>query len=337
MDQLSITSLPDFVRNATILWLKGADQFEAVMRRSGIVKEVAIPMNSGNTREFSEVNLEQYARVKNEREQAQIAKVQQGYSKVGTLYRIAFSEPITYEMRSQGKYPEIIGTITNLLPTAMNRMEIDLQHRITFAGSTSYTDMDGRSVDISLGDTLALASTVHTVRSSSTTFRNRLANSPQVSRGALEAMEKMRVENHINQFGQKVPVMDDILWTTDDPNSVNTVRELLQSTASIDSGANSNVKNVYQGKYKHVILPRVATDASGNVDSTKAKYWGVVSSRESSFYLGVHEEPHVIPPSAGGNAEDALTDDWWFNVRAGYMIVVVSAQFFGISYGDGTA
>lgn len=336
MDNLSTVSLSDFTRNAQILWLKGADAFPMVMRSSGIVKEVSIPQNSGNTREFSEIDLEQYARVKNEREQAQYAKTQQGYSKTGTLYRVAFAEAITYEMRSQGKYPEVIAKLTNLLPTAMNRMELDLQHRITFATSTAYTDMDGRSVDVTVGDTLALASTVHTVRGSSTTFRNRLANSPQLSRGGLEAMEKMRVENHINQFGQKMPVVDDILWTTDDPNTVNTARELLQSTASIDSGMNSGVKNVYQGKYKHVVLSRVATDKDGNVDSTKAKYWGLAASRESSFYLGVHEEPHVIPPSANGSV-DALTDDWLYNVRGGWMIVIPSATWFCISLGDGTA
>lgn len=336
MDNLSTISLSDFTRNAMILWLKGADQFPMVMRTSGIVKEVSIPQNSGNTREFTEIDLELYARVKNEREQAQYAKTQQGYSKVGTLYRVAFAEAITYEMRTQGKYPEVIAKLTNLLPTAMNRMELDMQHRFAFATSTSYTDMDGRTVDTAVGDTLALASTAHTVRGSSTTFRNRLANAPQLSRGALEAMEKMRVENHINQFGQKVPVVDDVLWTTDDPNQVNVARELLQSTASIEPGASNAVKNVYQGKYKHVILARVATDANGAVDSTKAKYWGVAATRESSFYLGVHEEPHVIPPSANGS-QDALTDDWLFNVRGGWMIVIPSATWFGISLGDASA
>lgn len=335
MPPLSTISLSDFTRNAEILWLKGKDQFDAVARRSGLVREVSVPQNSGDTREFSEIDLEQYARVKNQGEQATYARVQQGYSKTGTLYRVAFAEAITYEMRTRGKYPEVIAKLTNLLPTAMNRMELDIQHRITFATSTSYTDMDGRSVDVTLGDTLALASTAHTVRGASTTFRNRLANSPQLSRGALEAMEKMRVENHINQFGQKVPVMDDILWTTDDPNTVNTAREILQATSSV-SATNDGVPNVYRGKYKHVMLPRVATDKDGNVDSTKAKYWGLASSRGSSFYLGVHEEPHVIPPAANGS-QDALTDDWLFNVRAGYMIVIVSGNWFSISLGDGTA
>lgn len=337
MDNLSTVSLPDFVRNAEILWLKGANMFPMVMRTSGIVKEVSIPQNTGDTREFTKIDLEQYAARKAEREQALYAKDQQGYSKTGTLYRISFATQITYEMRTRGKYPDIIATLTNLLPTVQNRMELDLQHRIGFSTVTSMTDRDGVTVDLTTGDAFQLGYTAHLVRASSTTFRNRVANNPQVSRGGLEAMEKMRVENHINQFGQKVPVQDDILWTTDDPNSVNTVRELLQSTASIDSGANDQVKNVYQAKYKHVILTRVATDAFGNVDSTKAKYWGLASSMESAFFLGVHEEPHVTPPVAGGNADDFLTDDWAFRSSGGWMIVIPDPNWFGLSTGDGVA
>jgi hypothetical protein len=333
---LSTVALTDFVRNAEISWLKGADSFVPVARRSGLIREVSIPNNTGNTREFSEIDLELYARVKGERDQAKFAKVQQGYSKTGTLYRVAFAEAITYEMRTQGKYLDVQQRLLNLLPTAMRRMELDLQHRVTFATSTSYTDMDGRTVDVTGGDTLALASTAHTVRGASTTFRNRLANNPQLSRGGLEAMEKTRVENSINQFGQKVPVTDDILWTTDDPNTINTARELLKSTASVDSGTNAGVVNVYQGKYRHVALPLVATDKDGNVDSTKAKYWGLASSNRSAFFLGVHEEPHVIPPTEG-DGKSSLTDDWYFNVRAGYMIVVPAASWFSISTGDGAA
>lgn len=332
---LSTTNLSDFVKNAEILWMKGKEGFTPALRNSGIVREVNIPNNSGNTREFSEIDLELYAKVKGERDEAKYAKVQQGYSKVGTLYRIAFAEPITFEMRRHGKYLEIQQTLLNLLPTAMRRMDLDLQHRITFATATSYTDMDGRTVDTTVGDTLALASTAHTVRGASSTFRNRLANNPQFSRGALEAMEKMRVENSINQHGQKVPCNDDILWSTDDPNTVNTIREVLRSSSNPTQN-NEGVVNTYATKYRHVSLPLVATDKDGDVDSTKAKYWGLCSSMRSSFYLGVNEEPHVIPPTVG-DGKSSLTDDWYMNVRAGYMIVVPSAGWFSISTGDATA
>ncbi len=333
---LSTVNLTDFVRNAEILWLKGAESFMPVARNSGLVREVSIPNNTGNTREFSEIDLELYAKVKNERDEAKFAKVQQGYSKVGTLYRVAFAEAITYEMRSQGKYLDIQQRLTNLLPTASRRMELDIQHRITFANVTSYTDMDGRTVDTTVGDGLALASTAHLVRGSAITFRNRVANNPAFSRAALEAVERMRVENSINQFGQKVPVADNILFTTDDPNTVNTVKEVLRSTSSTADNTNAGVINVNQGKYKHVVLPLIATDKDGNVDTTKAKYWGLADSMRSAFYLGVHEEPRVIPPTVG-DGQSSLTDDWLFNVRAGYMLVIPAASWFGFSLGDASA
>lgn len=334
--ELNIQSLPDFVRNAQILWNMGADSVPQIMRSSGLVKEMAIPQLTGNVREFTEIDLNQYAKKKGESDQASRAKVQQGYSKIGTLKRIAADIGISYEARTQGKYPEIRDRLTNLGQQGPNRIDLDLSHRIGFGTATTYTDMDGELIDISVGDTLALFSSVHTLRGSSTTFRNRLANGPQLSRGALESMEQMRVQNCYNQFGEKMTMGDDILWTTDDPNTINTARELLRATASITPGINNAVPNVYQGKYKHTVLARVATDANGANDTTKAKYWGVAASSRSTLMLAIHEEPHMkAPPVAGSNAEEFSTDDWNFGTRGGYMVVTVSASWIGLSSGDG--
>lgn len=336
--ELNISILSDFVRNAEIMWLMGKDSVPQIMRGSGLVKEVSVPQMTGNVREFTEIDLNEYARKKGESDQSARAKVQQGYSKVATLKRISTDIGISYEMRTQGKYYEIKQRLTNLGQLAPNRIDLDLAHRITFGTSTSYTDMDGDTVDVSVGDTLALFSTVHTLRGSSTTFRNQLANNPQLSRGALEAMETMRVVNTFNQFGEKVSTTDDILWVTDDPNLVNTAKELLKATASVTPGVNANVPNVYNNKYKLVILPRVATDANGANDSTKAKYWGLASSTLSTLMLGVHEEPHLkAPPTEGSNAEEFSTDDWNFGTRAGYLIATVNAVWIGLSKGDGSA
>ncbi len=147
----------------------------------------------------------------------------------------------------------------------------------------------------------------------------------------------MIIENSINQFGQKITIPYDILWSTDDPNTVNTIREFLRSTAAPESN-NAGVINVYAGKYKHVILPRVATDAAGAVDSTKAKYWGLASSLNSSAFLGINEEPQLKTPSTAGSiAEEFSTQDINFGATAGYFIVIPGARWFAISTGDGTA
>lgn len=337
MNELNIQSLSDFVLNAEILWNKGLDSVPQFARRSGIVKELPIGMNTGNTRKFSEIDLEEYAKKKKESDQSSRARVQQGYTKEATLYRVSLNIGISYEMRTQGKYLEIQQKLTNLGKTVPNRMDLDLTHRLTFFASTAYTDMDGESIDVTVGDTLALGSTAHTLRGSATTFRNILANNPQFSRGALEAIELMRVENTFNQFGEKMTIPDDVIFAGDDPNTGNTIDEVLRSTTNPTQN-NSGVVNVYSGKYRKVIFPRLATTAVGGIDTTKRKYWGVASTVMSTFYLGVHEEPHMVtPPTSGNNGEDRQTDDWDFGTRGGWMICIPSASWIGFSKGDGTA
>jgi hypothetical protein len=172
-----------------------------------------IPQNSGNSRQFTEIDLEQYASKKAESDQSSRARVQQGYSKTITSYRVAKDIGISYEMRTQNKYSEVVRRLTNLADLALNRLDLDLSLRLGFGTATTYTDMDGGTVDIALGDTLCLFSTAHTLAGSATTFRNRLANNPQLSKGALEAMERQIVENSFNHLGEKVTVAFDILWT----------------------------------------------------------------------------------------------------------------------------
>lgn len=335
--ELNTITLSDFVSNAEILWNKGLDSVPQIARGSGLFKEIAIPEMTGDTRTFSEIDLEEYASQKSEGDQATRAKVQQGFSKTGTLKRVAKDIGITYEMRTRGKYLETREKLTNLGKLVPNRMDLDLTHRLTFATDTSYTDMDGESIDISVGDTLALVSTAHTLRGSSTTFRNQLANNPQFSRGALELMEKMRIENTFNQFGEKMTIPDDILWSSEDPNTKYNIQEVLRSTTNPTQN-NPGVVNTFQGRYRHVVLPRLATDKDGGVDSTKAKYWGVASSTMSTAFLGVHEEARLkTPPAEGKSNEEFSTDDWNFGTRGGYLIVIVSATWLGFSKGNADA
>lgn len=335
--ELNTLTLSDFVRLANVIFEKEMSSLGQEARNSGLFIVDNIPQNSGNTREYTEIDLEEYAKYKGEDDQATRARVKQGYSKVITSYRVALDIGISYEMRTQNKYTEVMRRLTSLARTAVNRMELDLTHRLTFGTATSYTDMDGRTIDISVGNTLALFSTAHTLRGSSSTYRNRLANNPAISRGAIEGMELLCTENTLNQFGQKVVIPFDILWTTDDPNTVNTVMEYLRSVASPDA-TNSGVTNVYKAKYRHVILPRLNTDKDGSPDTTKRKYWGLASSLYSTAHLSVWEEPRMTtPPVNGNNAEDRQTDAWEFGVRAGYGICIVNGSWIKFSSGDATA
>jgi len=334
--ELNRASLGDFVKLADVLFIKGFLSVPQYMRGSGLVKEYPIGANTGNTREFSEIDVEEYAKKKPESEQAARAKVQQGYTKTMTKYRVALDIGISYEMRTENKYPEVVSKLTGLGKQVTNRMDLDLAHRIGYAASASYTDMDGETVSITVGDGYQLAYSAHTLNGSSTTFRNILANNPRLSKGALEGIERLATEETYNQFGEKMVMPFDVIWTTDDPNTCNTVKEYLQSTSAPDAGV-AGVTNVYMSKYRHVILPRIATTAAGAPDTTKRYYWGIASSAYSTLYLGIWEEPRLKTPSAGNNGEDFSTDDWDFGCRGGYGIATVSASWFKMSKGDGTA
>ncbi len=163
-----------------------------------------------------------------------------------------------------------------------------------------------------------------------------MAGNPILSKGALEGMERLITEETLNNFGEKVSVQFDILWTTDDPNTVNTALEYLRSVAAPDF-ANAGVENVYKAKYKHVKLPLVPTTATGAVDNTKRRFWGIASSMISDAHLGIWESPHLKAPSDLNAGEEFSTDDWNFGVRAGYGIGIVTGRWIKMSSGDATA
>jgi hypothetical protein len=336
MNELNTVGLPVFVQLANVIFEKSKEGVEKNMASSGMFKMESVPGNTGNIRQYTEIDLNRYASKKGEGDNAKKAKVLQGYSKNLQSYRVAADIGITYEMRTQNKYSDVINRLTSLATQAEERKELDMAHRLTFGTATTYTDMDGDTIDISTGDTYALFYTAHTIKSAATTYRNILANNPQLSRGALELMEKQVIENSVNQFGEKVKMTFDLLWTTDDPNTVNTALEYLRSVAAPD-GTNSGIINVYKGKYKHVILPLVATDANGLVDSTKAKYWGLASTASSTAHVLTWEESRLKIPSEGSNGEEFSTDDMTFGVRAGYGIAIVAGQWIAMSKGDATA
>lgn len=336
--ELSSVSLGVFTRLAGVIFNKALDFVDKTAQTSGLFVVETIPENSGETRDWTEIDLELYASNKGQGNQASRARVQLGYNKLVTVKRVAKDIGITYEMRRFNKYPDVVRRLTNLAQMPSNRLELDLSHRIGFGTATSYTDKDGTVVDISTGETTAAAlfGTAHTLTGSSTTYRNRLAGNPILSKGALEGMERLCVEETLNNFAEKVLIPFDILWTTDDPATVNTALEYLQSVAAPDF-ANSGVTNVYKAKYKHVKLPLVATTAAGVPDNSKRRYWGLASSSMTDAHLGIWEAAHLKTPADLNSGEEFSTDDWNYGVRMGYGIGIVTARWIKFSSGDATA
>ena len=68
--ELNTINLNDFVKLATVIWIKGFESVTPAMVQSGLVKILPISENTGNTREFSEIDTNEYLSYKGEGDQA---------------------------------------------------------------------------------------------------------------------------------------------------------------------------------------------------------------------------------------------------------------------------
>lgn len=337
MADLSLFSFETFGDLINRMYIKNVEQEANTMLKSGLVMTDNITKGTWKTRRHKEVpHREIYAKNRSEGAQIASADIQEGYEKDTESRGIALSVNITLDMRENGKNQEILRELTDLSSVIPARRDLNLAMHISFATATSYTDLGGETIDVSVGDGLSLANTTHTLTGSTTTYRNRLAGNPRVSRSSLENMERMALDNAYNNLGEQVASMCDVLWSTDDPNTVNTIRQYLKSTADLNA-LNAGVVNPYKGRFKHTICGRIDRDANGNRDATKKYYWGLANSRQSSFYEDVYIQPFFRNPSQGNNGEDIQTLDWTFTAGMNHGSVIVDGRFFQFSSGDGTA
>jgi hypothetical protein len=323
-------SFPDFNNNLEIKWRKAYNDFP---KRASVLYDMEmVDVDTGD-----ESGLDGFSVAKKKREGSDFSflSLTQNYRKSWTVYEIGGETKITWIMRRAAKYRLIQDRIVNLAQSAAKRLEWDLTHRFTFANSTSYTDLDGDTVTTTVGDGLALLSTAHTVPGSATTFRNRVANNPILSKGGLEAAEKLFATQVLDTNGEVTIQEPTHLVITNDPNTYNTALEYLQSVAAPDS-SNSGVKNVYNAKYELIVLPFLATTAAGAYDSTKAKYWFLVNLNHKDAVVKVLQQPTFIPPT-DNDGKDFETMDWKYACHAAYAIEIIDPRFVVGSLGDASA
>ena len=114
MNELNSLTLTDFTKLAAVIWIKETSGLVNYARDSGIFRVMAVPANSGESREFSEIDGEEYVNFKGQGDQAARGRVQQGYTNTATVRRFAKNIGITYEMRRYNKYPEVVRRLVNL-------------------------------------------------------------------------------------------------------------------------------------------------------------------------------------------------------------------------------
>lgn len=288
-----------------------------------------IGAGQGKSKIYNEVDTETYADVKLEGANAQASKVGVGYDVTMTARTFAKKIEITLEMRHDNRYAEVGTYLTDLARFCENRMDLDLTHRLTFASSTSYTDRNGYTVSTTVGDGLALLSTVHTLAFSSTTYSNRVTGDPVFSQGAFESAKLLAATNIYSNFGEKRQKNFNVLVSGDDPSTVRAIRQMLQSTADID-GVQAGLKNVYEGSMRHIVLPNLATTAAGAYDSTKRRWWFTAAVGQGlngwQAFLGKWISPTLRTPGAGNNGEDINNLNWTYLAYCRYGVATVSPK-----------
>lgn len=284
----------------------------------------------GEIKLIQEYDTTTYAKAKAQGADAKKAQFGIGYFITLKVKRIGIESEITFEMRRYNKKAEVLSAIQSLPYFCPQRVELDLTHRFTFCTSTSYTNMDGDSVDVTVGDGLALASTVHTLKFSSTTYSSRISGDPLFSKGALEAAELLTTTDILSNFAEKRVMDFNTIVTGNNPTVVNAVKQFLRSTSD-NTQNNAGVVNVNQDKYRHVILQQLNTTATGAIDSTKKNWWFLVAAgaglRGWQAWFVEWEAQNLIP-STSGNGTDVHKDVWYFNVRQSYQIGIVSGRGF---------
>ena len=329
----SISQLTDLANRTFLFKNKTLPQ---IMRKSPFVITDTIPHGTWDTRRYAEdIDADQYAGVRDEGWVARQAKVQYGYEKDSQLYTIAQERSIAKVMRDTGKERDIINRLTFLGEVGPNTIDLDLAHRLTFHTATSYQRTawgTNTTTNITTGDGLALASTVHTLTGSATTYSNIISGNPQFSKGSLENAEKLFVEETYDNLGVKMYMEPDCIILTDDPNSNNQAKELLHATANVNT-SNSGTFNAYSNKYKVVSVPRIATTASWAPDTTKRKYRFLAASKSTTFYFSVLNEPYLKTPMDGNNGEVFSSEDWNYMCVASYAIAIVTPKRIKCSTG----
>jgi len=324
---LSNASLPELTDLVRRNW---------VFTRENIVRNAkqlfineAVGAGQGSSKRYNEVDVETYADSKVEGANNSKAKVGLGYFMDMTSKTYSKEIDITLEMRTHNRFAEVGSYITNLSEFCDNRADLDLTHRFTFAGDTSYTDMNGDTITTETGDNLALVYDTHVLAFSDTTYSNNVTGNPAFSESALESALLLGATQVYSNFGEKRQMRFSTIVTGDDPGTVRAVKQILQSTADVEA-VQAGIVNVYGGKFNHVILPSLATTAAGAYNSAKRRYWFLVAAGQGmngwQGFFGEWLAPTLVTPTAGSNGEDIHNQNWTYATYCMYGIVTVSPK-----------
>ncbi len=330
LNTVTFPELYDIV-NKNFVTLRGL--VPEVVEQLFIVEDAPIP--SPNMVRYDEFDVDTFASRKPEAQNTQARNMAIGYSVTVTPLRFGKKAIVTKEDRLHGRDREVSNAFTSLASVVAQRKELDATHVITFCTATSYTNMEGETINTAMGDGFALAYALHTLKHSSLTYSNRLTGDPLFSPGSADAMELMAKTQILSNFGERRVMHFDTIFCADTPSLYKAIKRHYGSSSD-DTQNNSGVMNVDMSKYKLVVLPFLATTATGAYDSTKKNWWGMISTTAGNTgnrwqaYLRYWERPYLVSPEEG-NTKNGDNDTWEFHTRGYWSVRAVSPRGFMIS------
>jgi len=266
-------TMPDVQSLARKSFVKGTHKPAADVRRLFHRESCMWDVSS---KRITEVDRERYASVKTEGQESKTRRVAQGYSKEIHRKTISVTRDLSGEAVKALTAHGLARFAMNVGKDVVDRIELDMANFIGYGASSSYTDMDGFTVDTTTGDGLSLFNASHTLKYSSTTYSNILSGAPSFSESALEDAEDYFNYNVLDNFGHRITMNPNAIITTRKASVKNAVKRLLQSTAPESVGgttnANAGVTNTYQEAYEHLVVD-FDVNAKGITDSNKSYYW----------------------------------------------------------------
>ncbi len=305
---------------------------QGAKKDAGAIRKVFHPENqdwSTKYKRIQEFDRERLAEQKLEGQASAQRGVAEGYNKQMTRKTISITRKVSGEEYLALKAHDLAENVTGVAEDIVDKIELDMRNFIGIGTGSSYTDNGGFTVDTTVGDSLSLFNSTHTLKNSSTTYSNILSGAPAFSESAMESAEDYFAYNITDNYGKRQTIKPNTIITADKATMKNRVIRLLKSIApeSIEGSSNSNsgVKNTYGDKYQHLVVEFDVT-ALDVTDSTKSFNWYLASlggSPRKSFqaYYVKWLSPMVAPAEVN---QDAWTLS--YTARSAYAIGAVSGK-----------
>lgn len=331
-------SLGDLVSNVIIAFQKGYNEMDGMYddpKEMFVVRDVG----GGNRDTFTveeRVVVRTPARSVAQGKNFPLVPFAPGYTKTITATRKASASEYTWQLDHHTPYKDqVLDWYKDTGWNLRTRLMLDETNFLTFMTSTSYTNIDGTSVDVSAGDGNPLAYSAHTLTNSVATYRTRLAGNPALTAAAVEQAMTNYAQQSLGNNGDRLQLMGNTIVVGSSQIVYHRALQIVRSMAPV-TAPNSGVYNPLRNALRVVRYFYLDSLATGLVDTSKSEYWALLDMNNPGGYLYVTEQPNVLVPTLANGGQQWLNDNMTIRGTCCYTLTWLNPRNLQGSTGDGT-